>query len=76
MGMLILVSKPGLGILPQQLTRSPRCDDVDDGVPKTLERKHKGGHVFKWKRRLLPMDDRIHAVGARRNPCNKHGGEK
>lgn len=50
--------------------------DVDDCVPETLERKHKGGHVEQRERDLAGMHHRVHTVGRGGDPGDHHSHEE
>lgn len=60
----------------QVLACRPRGDGVDDGVPEPLERQHKGAHELERHADLVRVDDRVDAVGARRDPGDEDGGEE
>ncbi len=67
---------PVAQVVQQVLARGPRRDGVDDGVPEALQREHKGAHELEGHADLVLVDDRVHAVGARRDPGDEDGGEE
>lgn len=63
-------------VIQQVLARGPRSDGVDDGVPEALQRQHKGAHKLEDDADLVLVNDRVHAVGARRDPGDEDGREE
>lgn len=63
-------------VVQQILARRPRRHGIDDGVPEPLQREHKRAHKLERDADLVLVDDRVHAVGAGRDPGDEDGREE
>src|ERR1700712_3621625 len=53
---------------PQRLASWHACNDVDDGVPESLEWKHHPRDKVQSKDQIVRMNQSIHSVYGRRDP--------
>lgn len=63
-------------MIAQALERGPGRNDVDDPVPKTLQRQDKRGSVVKLTRHCAVVNQAVHAVGRRGHPSNEQDQEE
>lgn len=62
--------------MAQILTSVPGGDDVDNGVPPSLEWQDESTHEFERRRRVLSVNERIDPIGAGWDPGNEKRGKE